>query len=284
VSFLTPADCPRCGAPLPPDSIGASVASCAYCEATLALHPSAVFAARFDRAFARDDGGGDLRVGGVPYATEALIRRGARADVYSAVRVRPPGERVIIKLSRDVPLDDEVSVLLALDESRAAGFAHFRTRLPQLVAHGISEPSGRHAIVYRRMSGFTHSLADLRAQQPILDPRHAAWILRRLYELLSWVHASGFCHGAISDDHVVLNPRDHGAMLIGWSRGQLGDGNEDIAAAARSVLWSPLPGAVGSVITHLATAGGDALSAERAIAAAARTDFGPPRFVPLHLR
>jgi hypothetical protein len=284
VSFLTPADCPQCGAPLPPDSIGASVASCAYCDATLALHPNTVFAARYDRTFAAADTGGDLRIAGVPYAIEAQLARGARADVYSAVRTRPPGERVIIKLSRGAPLDDEVSVLLALHESRATGYAHFQTRLPQLVAHGVSEPSGRDAIVYRRISGFSHTLADLRAEQPILDPRHAAWILRRLYELLTWVHASEIAHGAIAEDHIVLNARDHGAMLVGWSRGQLGGGDEDVSAAARSLLWSPLPGAVGAVIAHLAASGGDAREAERAIAAAARKDFGPPRFVPLLLR
>lgn len=282
MSFLTPADCPRCGAPLPPDSIGASVASCSYCEATLALHPNTVFASRFDRAFECD--AGDLRVAGVPYAIDAWIGRGARADVYSAVRVRPPGERVIVKLSRGEPVDDEVSVLLALHESNAPGAAHFRTRLPQLVSHGVSEPSSHHAIVYRRISGFNHTLAALRAQRSILDPRHAAWILRRLYELLSWVHASGFVHGAITEDHIVINARDHGAMVIGWSRAQRGDGDEDVAAAARAVLWSRLPGHVGTAVEHLATAGGDAREAERTIAAAARADFGPPTFVPLDLR
>lgn len=284
MSLLTPVDCPRCGAPLPADSIGASVASCAYCDATLALHPNTVFAARFDRAFAQADTSADLRVAGVPYTIEARIGGGARADVYSAVRARPPSERVIVKLSRTEPLDDELAVLLALHESRAAGFAHFVTRLPQIVSHGLCEPTGRRAIVYRRLSGFTHTLAALRAQQPALDPRHAAWIVRRLYELLSWVHASGFAHGAVSEDHIVLNPRDHGAMLISWSHGQLDDGEQDVAAVARAVLWSPIPGAVGSLLAHLAVAGGDAADAERRVAAAARADFGPPRFVPLHLR
>ena len=284
MSFLTPADCPSCGAPLPPDSIGASVTSCAYCEATLALHPSTVFAARFDRVFSRADAGGDVRVAGVPYAIDKQVGRGARADVYTAVRVRPPGERVILKLARSAALDEEVAVLRALEDSTAPGAPHFRTRLPQLVTHAVCEPSGRDAIVFRQLSGFTHTLADVRAQHPILDAKHAAWILRRLYELLAWVHASGFCHGAISDDHVLINARDHGAMLIGWSRGQLGDGAEDVAAAARSVMWSPLPGAVGDAIAHLAKAGGDAHEAEHVIAAAARKDFGPPRFVPLSLR
>lgn len=287
MSFLKPVDCPKCGAPLPSDSIGASVTTCAYCDGTLALDPNTVFAARYERAFAASDIEADLRVAGVPYALDGLLGRGAASEVHAARRTRAPGERVVLKLG-DAPFDREIAALSALYESRAPGYAHFRTRLPQLVASGLAEPNGKHAIVYRHLSGFTHTAEDVRRQLGSgLDPRHTAWMLRRLLELLAWVHASGFVHGAIAPEHVLINARDHGAMLLGWSRAERSTSRvaagEDVAAAARSLSWRPLPSALSAVVGRLALVGGVAADAERDVTAAALKDFGTPRFVPLLL-
>jgi hypothetical protein len=288
VSLLKPIECPRCGAPLPSDALDGALAVCPYCDGAAVSDPRVVYAAKFERALARE-GEGDLRVCGVPYAIERTLGSGTSCDVFAARRCRPPSERVVLKVRRGIaPFDREVRTLGELSSSDAPGTEHFRTRLPQIVDHGVRESDGAPVLVFRHASGFEHTAVDLRARfGDALDPRHGAWIFRRILELLAWVHASGFVHGAIGPEHVVINARDHGAMLVGWSRAERADrAHEDVAQAARAV-GAVLGGAatpnLAAMLIRFATRGGDATEAERECVAAARRDFGPSRFVPLRL-
>ncbi|MGZ3424287.1 MAG: hypothetical protein ACXVEE_40880 [Polyangiales bacterium] len=292
MSFLRPIDCPRCGAPLPSAAIGASITECPYCDGTLVKDPRTVWASRYERAFAGADADSGVRVLGVPYALEERLGTGASTDVFAARRTRLPGERVVIKLLRagasESALDHEVAVLSELAESHAPGTSHFLRRLPQLVARGVCD-DGTPALVHRRLSGFDHTAEDVRKQHgDALDPRHAVWILRRVLELLGWLHASGFEHGDILPEHLVINARDHGVMLVGWSSARRTSApQKDVAMATRAVAWllgaARIPPGLASVIASHSTAPPDAQSAERDLVAASRVDFGPSRFVPLHL-
>ncbi|MBI2394069.1 MAG: protein kinase family protein [Deltaproteobacteria bacterium] len=259
MSFLAPVDCPRCGAPLPPEAIGATVATCPYCDGTLAADPRVVWSSAYRRALADavETGVPLLNVGNVAYVVEGRFARGESSDVFLARRAIAPTERVLVKVLRAEEdadlLEREWSVLSALHDSDAPGAAHFTGRLPQLVARGaVSDPGrGDHgtATVMRFQSGFVHTLDDVRAAHgDAIDPRHAVWIWRRVLELLTWVHAHGVAHGAILPQHLVIHARDHGVL---------------IGAHAR--------------------AGGDAGVLERLVVRAARAAFGPPTYVPLRL-
>lgn len=290
VSFLRPVECPRCGAPLPGDALDGELAVCPYCDGTAAKDPRLVFGARFERALARSAGEADLRVCGVTYVLERTLGTGASCDVFAARRARLPSERVVVRIRRgDQPFDREWQLLSQLAEGGAPGADHFRTRLPQLVAHGVRESDGAPVMITRRLSGFDHTAADVRdAFGDTLDPRHGAWMFRRLLELLAWVHASGFSHRAISPEHVLVNGRDHGAMLIGWSRAERSAARsaEDVAQAARTVgvvLGAAATPNLAALLLRYAARGGDAAEAERECVAIARRDFGGSRFVPLHL-
>jgi len=283
VSFLRPIDCPRCGAPLAADSIGASIATCAYCEGTLVADPRVVWASRYRRALAPVDC--DVEVASVPYALEGLLAHGESCDVYLARRARTPTERVILKVPRgdDATLRAEWDALTTLHSSDARGAAHFTQRLPQLVARG---PAGS---VMRFPSGFVHTLVDVRAAHgDALDPRHAVWILRRTLELLGWVHQSGFVHGDVRPEHVLLHARDHGVLLVGWSRARRGgDPRADVAMSARCIVWllgnARLPSELAVALGALAHDGGDAWAADEWITNAARAAFGPRRYVHLDM-
>ena len=50
-----------------------------------------------------------------------------------------------------------------------------------------------------------------------VEPGVAVWTLKRILEVLYWTHQTGHLHGAVVPPHVLIHPRDHGAMLVGWS-------------------------------------------------------------------
>lgn len=285
MSFLTPVDCPRCGAPLPPDAIGASVATCRYCDGTLAADPRVVWAARYERALVEPSDPGLVHVGSRPYVVEGLLAEGESSDVYLAKRATTPTERVVLKIPR-TPADAgrlaaEWCALEALHESTAPGAAHFTMRLPQLVDRGAHASSV--ASVMRFQSGFVHTLHEVRdAYAGALDPRHSTWIWRRTLEVLGFVHASGFAHGAIVPEHLLIHARDHGVLLVGWSRAApLVDPSADLASLADCIrALGPLPpplAALARAPAHDAWALGDA------VRRAARDAFGPARYVVLQM-
>jgi len=223
--------CPQCGAPLPAVAAMARDAQCAYCGLSFAVGPDIVYASDFraNREGAEREAalGGDrlVRVGGVTYRLEGRLARGESSDVFLAERITPVPERVVIKVLRASGDADllarEEQALLSLQASRAQGSERLSSRVAQPVAFGPLEDdrsAGSPAAVLRYVSGFFLTLADVRQAYPGgIDPRAAAWIWRRILEALAWVHASGWAHAAIVPPHLLVHPRDHGVMLVGWS-------------------------------------------------------------------
>lgn len=240
--------CPGCGASLPPEAL-LGVVTCAYCNASVTCDETAVSAAGFRRALADldDNPTNEARtwIGGLPYRVLTKIATGVHADVFLAERARRITERVVIKKVRDDAhrdrLERSYEVLARLHASSARGAEHFTTRLPQLVAHGIAKADDdrdRHALVYRYASGFVHTFEDVRREYPRgIAGHHAVWMWRRILELLSFVHANGIVHGALTPDHLLVHARDHGVMPIGWSSARRGDPMEDIVESARSIRY-----------------------------------------------
>lgn len=68
-----------------------------------------------------------------------------------------------------------------------------------------------------------YTLAEVRAQHAGgLDPRHVAWIWRRLLTVLGFAHSAGVVHGAVLPMHVLIEPRDHKLLLIDWCCASMG--------------------------------------------------------------
>jgi hypothetical protein len=255
-----------------------------------------------------------------------LLSRGELSDVFVATRARRMTERAVVKLLRDSADADlfarEWDVLSALHESEARGAAHFARLVPDPVARGDTRgPDGRShaAMVLRSLPGFAATLEDVRDAFPAgVDPRHAVWMWRRLLELLGWVHRSGWIHGAVLPQHVVLNAGEHGAMLVGWSCA-VRDGERlpalcatresfypsdersggragiptDLKMAARCVAFvlgadgadtvpSGVPPSLREILdaSLVGTTPDDAWQLNDAVASAAGRAFGPPAFVP----
>lgn len=73
------------------------------------------------------------------------------------------------------------------------------------------------SIVIPYLDGY-FSLRDiLNAYPKGLDPRDAAWICRRVISLAAQAEIFNVIHGAITPDHILVNPVTHDPLLIGWS-------------------------------------------------------------------
>jgi len=291
--------CPHCGAPVAP-RLGGAV-TCAYCMRALVGVPEAAWAALLD---AKDDesvpdGRLTCRVEDVFYAVRGLIARGARADVLLAERVRRPTEQVVLKVFREArhagveAARHELAVLTKLTGSEARGAALFTTLLPQPIAAGplvSRDLPERGTLVYRWRSGFQYTLADVREAYPDgIDGRAAVWMWRRVLAVLGWTHASGFAHGAVAPEHVLVHPRDHGALLVGWSKAAPCDAASrarDLAMSARAILHvvdpPRLPEALGRLALRISkdAADDDASGLAELALHAATAAYGPPTFHP----
>jgi len=277
--------CPHCGAPLHPRFGGEAV--CSYCGRSLTGVPEASWGAllgSLEDVDDLEDGRVSCRVAGQRFVLRGLLGRGARSSVFLAERGRPV-ELVVLKV-RSGRSDQgsparEWKVLTHLARVDAEGGALFSR-----------ETSERPALVYRWQSGFSHTLRGVAAAYPDgVDARTAVWMWRRILGVLGWVHGSGVVHGAVTADHVLIHPRDHRALLVGWGaasddvpppgddlkssasciRGVFGRGAVDAPRALIELLAETERGAIGGL---------DAASLSREVARVAEEAFGPPKFHP----
>jgi hypothetical protein len=321
--------CPRCGAPLPSRALKV-VIPCAFCGAALTQEGDVVRAIAFKRALAelsRDDGVRPrVQVAGFSYRVLGRIAQGESTDVFLAERAQSITERVILKVLRhDADADfveREWHALSTLHRESPAD--EMKRRLPALVGRGklvMDGAEGPLAVVMRASSGFVDTFHDVRRTYPAgVDGRHAVWMWRRTLELLAGLHQSGWTHGAVLPQHLVVHARDHGVMLVGWSCAARASGREplpavstvsrecypsalragsppspatDITMSARCIAYllggsasrvpPSVPRPVAALIEEHAQGigGGDAWAIRQELSDAARQAYGPPRYHPL---
>ena len=322
--------CPRCGAPLPKRAALVRVV-CEYCKSEVTIERYAVKVADYRRTLQDYVGAVGPDIIAVDQARFRLLQRiatGHSADVWRAERATRLSERVIIKILRDPAdeplLQNEQAVLAELANSSAKGTDFFAAFLPQRVGFGVgSGPSGaaRLSAVFREPAGFSHTLSGVQRVYPDgIDARHLVWIWRRALELLGWLHLSGFVHGAVLPEHLLINARDHALRLVGFAcAGRPGarlaaispedqalypesllDGGAlsthvDRIMLARTLLqaWAgnalragnAIPSELGQLLEREASGAGklDAWALSEEVSAAAKQCFGPPKFVALRL-
>jgi hypothetical protein len=171
-----------------------------------------------------DDGRLRLAVGGRTYLIHGLLAKGDSSYVYHGRWVKRLGEPVVVKILRCSSDQDlfrrEQAFLRRLHESPARGTHHFATRIPEPISMGPVRlrDTERLVSVYRWRVGYLHTLEDVMRVHPKgVGAKVAVWSFKRLLEVLHWSHASGVLHGAVLPPHVLIHPRDHGVMLIGWN-------------------------------------------------------------------
>ena len=301
--------CDYCGAPIqaPWSEL---VIVCSYCEARNFDGKVLEHVPPFEPVDQRER----FNLGGRSYVVEGLLGSGDSTRVYRARWVMRLGELVYLKvLLAKVDADlvrNEWAVLSALLRSQADGAQHWAARLPSPVAHGLIETDmPRICSVFGWLPGFSHTLSAVEREHPAgVDGRIGVWLLTRLLELLGFVHRSGYVHGAVTPDHVLVHPRDHGATLIGWTLAQRHAGAPpllgkphpwrdwyskasraepalDIAMACRTVSRvACFDGPLKKVLRRGESGHADAWSLAEELRAASLKAYGPPSYNPLTLR
>ena len=203
-------------------------------------------------------------LGGARHVLLGRIGRGDSADVFLARRDHRITEYGLAKVLRahgdqDL-LDHEWDVLSALQQSRAQGSAHFTRLMPQPIARGAGRfglrghEGERFVALYRYQSGFAHSFIDVKdSYRKGIPAASSVWLWKRILEVLSFVHETGWIHGGILPQHLLVHARDHGVRLCGWSGAvPLGEPvAAQVAAAGDHYPKSILQGAAAAVATDI---------------------------------
>jgi hypothetical protein len=245
--------CPQCNAPLAPHRFARSIV-CAYCGATIQLDEDSVSAEIFHQSF-RDWNSpvsyqipAWVSVGNSHWVIDQMIARGDIADVYTGWRARWPTELAVIKLLRDPQdlnlLDNEWNVLKTLQCSDAPGAYNFAALTPQPILHGTmtaGSQAGKGLSIFRWTSGFRHNFNEvIQAYPQGIPPRASIWVWRRILEVLSFIHASGWVHGAVLPQHCLVQENEHGVRLVGYGcAGRPGEKLQDIPL--RDASFYPQP-------------------------------------------
>jgi hypothetical protein len=173
------------------------------------------------------------------YTVLSEFRVGEVADLFIG---ELGGKRCLLKIVRQPTdndlLDNEAKMLSELHRRTDEKSKVFQKYLPKLLDSFSLIAAGRHRRVnvldiaepeaeyVRRLKekkgvdvqGDYYSLAEIRRAYPDgLDARDVAWMIRRTFEGLGWVHSVGYVHGAVLPEHVLVHPLEHGARLVGWS-------------------------------------------------------------------
>lgn len=303
--------CPQCGGALPKQARWRSV-PCPFCNSSITLASNVVHAAQFHAAWLRTRTDANsaaldkprLQIHNQAYQVLAQLGFSTRHTLVLAERLGPLPERVVIKLAAAPSVDctarlqHEAEILQQLQADTSPPAAWFSQRLPQAICADSAKTAAgaQHAaLVLRHPTGFWGSLDVVRQHYPTgVDARHIIWMWRRVLEVLGYLHDLGWEHGRITPDHLLVHPRDHGILLIGWAQAQH-HAKPNPAACARDLMQSAaaisalMPGnAPKPLLSLMQTASSDhnfcqqhgARGLVQAINDLARSLFGPACFVP----
>jgi len=203
-----------------------------YLALVKALHPDAVDRSNVDAANLaftalnrlwrdyRDDTHGTVTVGGTTYRmgrTPRLDDISACYPLYDDVG----NARDELRLARD-PVDNDMirAEAHALDQIAAHGDPKFAAYVPPRATtiRMRDENTGveRCGNVLPRPDTFVSLRAVARRHPDGLNPKDAAWMWRRLLVAIGHAHRSGIVHGSVIPEHVLIQPEQHGLLLIDW--------------------------------------------------------------------
>jgi hypothetical protein len=156
---------------------------------------------------------GTIRSSRGVYSTAVLAFEGDLANLYTV----PEGH---LKLVRDPACNDlmarEATALRRIAEQGDPRYLPYVPRLVDSFRHQDGPVRRRGNVLATTAKGL-HSLAEVAERRPDgLDPRDAAWMWRRLLVALGLAHRAGVVHGAVLPEHVLIEPGDHGVVLVDW--------------------------------------------------------------------
>lgn len=185
--------------------------------------------------------------------TYTTSERLAEGDLSSLILVRFTEDddetTGILKIARDPANEDllaaEAATLRVLGANLDPIYNAFIPELLDTLRYrDAMSGETRAANVLRDLPGFV-PLSEVQTVFPAgLDARDLAWIWRRLLAALGAIHRAGVVHGAIIPEHILIEPTEHGLVLVDWCYAVSADGSgafPPLAALvpARRALYPP---------------------------------------------
>lgn len=278
--IITENRCLNCSAPLGhPIS---SFAKCSYCESEFYLPPVSGFRIPDPREYPHPPGLGKVEVGNDAYRVHGRLAQGRHGDVFLARRERALTELVVLKVARTGGEEGLRREWDALHKVRA-----HHDYLRHLTGAPVSLETGRcpgHqdrlTAVYQWRCGFSFTFLDAQNQYPQgVDPKAAVWMWNRILDQLACLHRVGYSHNALSLEHLLLHPRDHGVAFCGWSEAAQGRGQDlhDSGGCINAIL-APLAPRTLRQLAREAGSFSDAGALKQELKEVSEALFGPPRF------
>ncbi|MDG4794878.1 serine/threonine protein kinase [Micromonospora sp. WMMD1082] len=140
---------------------------------------------------------------------------GDLADLYDV------GADRLLKLPRNAADNDlmvrEQRALRTLAERGDPRWLPYVPRLVDSFAHRDAATGAQRQVTVLATAPGLHSLVEVgRAHPGGLDARDVAWMWRRLLVALGLAHRAGVVHGAVLPPHVLIEPDEHGVVLVDW--------------------------------------------------------------------
>jgi hypothetical protein len=171
----------------------------------------------------------DITIGRITYHVLDLLEVGSISSVYRC-RFMDGAKEVegVFKIARDPRTNslicNEANVLRQLHAVDPAGkHTPFLPGIAASFAYG-GEPGSppRQGNVLRMHDEIQspdelYTLWEVKKQFPDgVDPKHVAWIWRRILTIIGFAHSNGIVHGAVLPMHVLIEPAQHKLLLIDW--------------------------------------------------------------------
>lgn len=148
--------------------------------------------------------------------THEITRHIGVADVANIYHGTTDGENSFIKIGASNGVNDlmeqEMKAIKAIRDN--GDIEKFHPYFPELLDHFRYNDAKANA--FKRLDGFytLKEVADEYGND--LNPLDAVWMWRRLLVAIGAAHESGFVHGAIIPEHVMIYPEQHGLVLVDW--------------------------------------------------------------------
>ncbi|HEX8912910.1 MAG TPA: hypothetical protein VF796_11160, partial [Humisphaera sp.] len=166
------------------------------------------------------------------YRAHERVGVGSVATVYRCTFYEGPTEvQAVLKVARDARVNgllaNEAAVLHRLHAADPANrhtpFLPYPQATFGIGDEGPAAPARQATVLrvhpqVRSPADELYTLAEVRAAFPQgLDPRHVAWVWRRVLTVLAFAHRNGVVHGQVLPPHVMIEPREHKLVLVDWT-------------------------------------------------------------------
>jgi hypothetical protein len=187
----------------------------------------------------RSQRGVTIRTSDAEYRLAGRRYAGDLADLYDV------GADRLLKLPRDPANNDlmerEARALRALEDHGDPRYLPYVPRLVDSFRHRDGATGAQRRVNVVAAAPDLHGLHEVREAYPDgLDPRDVAWMWRRLLVALGFAHRAGVVHAAVLPGHVLIEPAEHGVVLVDWCYAIFGPGDPVPALVPAFADWYPV--------------------------------------------